>query len=163
MMNNKNSNTNSRIGQYELIIKDIIDNKMYIDNSNNFDLNYPGISDPTAGDSTMQCNYTHEQNVKLEQLRNNINMIGNKIVTNDYNNKLMSNYIEWINQVRLVLSAKMTTNNLYSFFRFCTKKYSLENMTEYYDVPDTEKLFSQIGYLCKWQLWNLWLFFCTRH
>jgi hypothetical protein len=141
-MNNKNSNTNSRIGQYELIIKDIIDNKMYIDNSNNFDLNYPGISDPTAGDSTMQCNYTHEQNVKLEQLRNNINMIGNKIVTNDYNNKLMSNYIEWINQVRLVLSAKMTTNNLYSFFRFCTKKYSLENMTEYYDVPDTEKLFS---------------------
>lgn len=140
MMNNKNSN--STIGQYELIIKDIIDNKMYIDKSNNFDLNYPGIVDPTANDTTVPCIYTHEQNVKLEQLRNNINMIGTKIVTNDYNNKLMANYVEWIDQVRLLLSTKISKNNLYSFFRFGGKKYSLASMNEYYDVPDTEKLFS---------------------
>ena len=140
MMNNKNSN--SAIGQYELIIKDIIDNKMYIDKSNNFDLNYPGIVDSSANDTTVPCIYTHEQNVKLEQLRNNINMIGNKIVTNDYNNKLMVNYIEWIDQVRLLLSTKITSNSLYSFFRFGGKKYSLASMSEYYDVPDTEKLFS---------------------
>ena len=123
MMNNKNSN--STIGQYELIIKDIIDNKMYVDESNNFNLNYPGIVNPTANDTTVPCIYTHEQNVKLEQLRNNINMIGNKIVTNDYNNKLMANYIEWIDQVRLLLSTKISNNNLYSFFRFGGKKYSL--------------------------------------
>jgi hypothetical protein len=140
MMNNKNSN--STIGQYELIIKDIIDNKMYVDQTNNFNLNYPGILDPSANGSTVPCIYTNEQNAKLEQLRNNINMIGTKIVTNDYNNKLMANYIEWVNQVRLTLSAKMTSNSLYSFYRFDGKKYSLSNMNEYYDVPDTEKLFS---------------------
>ena len=140
MMNNTNSN--STIGQYELIIKDIIDNKMYVDKSNNFDLNYPGIVNPTANDSTVPCIYTHEQNAKLEQLKNNISMIGNKLVTNDYNNKLMANYIEWIDQVRLLLSSKISNNNLYSFFRFCGKKYSLSTMNEYYDVPDTEKLFS---------------------
>jgi hypothetical protein len=140
MMNNKNSN--STIGQYELIIKDIIDNKMYFDESNKFDLNYSGIVDPTANDTTVPCIYTQEQNVKLEQLRNNINMIGSKIVTNDYNNRLMVNYIDWIDQSRLLLSAKISKDNLYSFFKFGGKKYSLANMTEYYDVPETEKLFS---------------------
>ena len=110
MMNNKNSN--STIGQYELIIKDIIDNKMYIDKTNNFDLNYPGIINPSANDTTVPCAYTKEQNAKLEQLRNNISMIGNKIVTNDYNNQLMDNYIKWIDQVRLLLTTKITNNNL---------------------------------------------------
>jgi hypothetical protein len=140
MINNQNSN--STIGQYELIIKDIIDNKMYVDKTNNFDLNYPGIINPSASDSTVPCIYTKEQNEKLEQLRNNISMIGNKIVTNDYNNKLMDNYIKWIDQVRLLLTTKITNNNLYSFFRFNGKKYSLANMNDYYDVPETEKLFS---------------------
>lgn len=140
MMNNKNSN--STIGQYELIIKDIIDNKMYIDKSNKFDLNYPGIINPTANDTTVPCTYTQEQNAKLEQLRNNISMIGNKIVTNDYNNQLMDNYIKWIDQVRLLLTTKMTNNNLYSFMRFDGKRYGLTSMKDYYDVPETEKLFS---------------------
>lgn len=140
MMNNKNSN--STIGQYELIIKDIIDNKMYINKPNNFDLNNPRIVNASANDSTVPCPYTKEQNAKLEQLRNSINMIGNKIITNDYNTKLMENYIKWVDQVRLLLSNKMSPKNLYSFFRFEGKKYSLTSMTDYYDVPDTEKLFS---------------------
>jgi hypothetical protein len=140
MMNDKNSN--STIGQYELIIKDIIDNKMYIDKNNNFDLNYPGTLNPSANDTTVPCTYTKEQNAKLEQLRNNISMIGNKIVTNDYNNQLMDNYIKWIDQVRLLLTTKITNNNLYSFMRFDGKKYSLACMTDYYNVPETEKLFS---------------------
>jgi hypothetical protein len=140
MINNQNSN--STIGQYELIIKDIIDNKMYVDKTNNFDLNYPGIINASANDTTVPCIYTKEQNEKLEQLRNNISMIGNKIVTNDYNNKLMDNYIKWIDQVRMLLTTKITNNNLYSFFRFNGKKYSLTNMNDYYDVPETEKLFS---------------------
>ena len=139
-MNNKNSN--STIGQYELIIKDIIDNKMHINKNNNFDLNYPGIVNPTASDSTVPCVYTKEQNAKLEQLKNNISMIGNKIVTNDYNNQLMNNYIKWIDKIRLLLTTKITNNSLYSFFRFSGKKYSLTSMNDYYDVPDTEKLFS---------------------
>ena len=139
-MNNKNSN--STIGQYELIIKDIIDNKMHINKNNNFDLNYPGIINPNASDTTVPCVYTKEQNAKLEQLKNNISMIGNKIVTNDYNNQLMNNYIKWIDQIRLLLTTKISNNSLYSFFKFGGKKYSLISMNDYYDVPDTEKLFS---------------------
>ena len=139
MMNNKNSN--STIGQYELIIKDIIDNKMYINQPNNLDLNNPRIVNASAND-TSACPYTKEQNKKLEQLRNSIGIIGNKIVTNDYNNKLMENYIKWIDQVRVLLSNKISSKSLYSFFRFCGKSYSLSTMNDYYDVPETEKLFS---------------------
>jgi hypothetical protein len=141
-MNNKNLNSNSTIGQYELIIKDIIDNKMHIDKANNMHLNYPGIINSSASDTTVPCIYTKEQNAKLEQLKNNISMIGNKIVTNDYNNQLMNNYIKWIDQVRLLLATKITNNTLYSFMKFSGKKYSLASMADYYDVPDTEKLFS---------------------
>ncbi len=139
-MNNKNSN--STVGQYELIIKDIIDNKMYINRPNNFDLNNPKIVNASANDTTVPCPYTKQQNEKLEQLRNNIGMIGSKIITNDYNNKLMENYVNWIDQVRLLLSNKISPQNLYSFFSFDVKKYSLTSMSDYYDVPTTDKLFS---------------------
>lgn len=139
MMNNKNSN--STIGQYELIIKDIIDNKMYINRPNSFDLNNPRIVNASANEPS-SCPYTKEQNQKLEQLRNSIGMIGDKIISNDYNNKLMDNYVNWIDQVRLLLSNKMSQKNLYSFYRFDGKKYSLSSMSDYYDVPDTDKLFS---------------------
>jgi hypothetical protein len=133
-MDNKNSN--STIGQYELIIKDIIDNKMSPNIPNNFDLNN---AKNTSNPDT--CSYTQEQNQKLEQLKNHIEMLGKKIVTNDYNNKLMENYIKWINQIRTTLTNKMSTNNLYSFFRF-NSNYSLSSMIDYYDVPETDKLFS---------------------
>jgi hypothetical protein len=138
-MNDKN--TNSEIGQYGLIIKDIIDNKINSEKVNKYDLNYSGIEKITAN-NTEQCNYTKEQNDKIQKLRDNINMIGNKIVSNDYNNKLMVNYIDWIDQVRLIITMNMRNNNLYSFLSFDGKKYSLTQMKDYYDVPETEKLFS---------------------
>jgi hypothetical protein len=69
-------------------------------------------------------------------------MIGNKIVNNEYNNQIMANYINWIDQVRILLSNKISPNCLYSFFRFCEKNYSLSAMNDYYDVPETDKLFS---------------------
>lgn len=148
MMNNKNSN--STIGQYELIIKDIIDNKMYINKASKSDLNYPGTENAFANEPS-SCNYTQEQNAKLEQLKNNISMIGNKIVTNDYNNQLMDNYVKWIDQVRLLLGTKITTNSLYSFMRFDGKKYSLSSMTDYHDVPETDKLFSFALFVNNWE------------
>ena len=139
MMNN--TNLNSSIGQYELIIKDIMDNKMYNPQPNNFGLNYPGTINASANEPS-SCNYTKEQNEKLEKLRNSIGLIGNKIVSNDYNNKLMENYVNWIDQVRLILSNKISNKSLYSFFRFNGTNYSLTGMADYYDVPETEKLFS---------------------
>jgi hypothetical protein len=139
MMNNKNSN--SAIGQYELIIKDIIDNKMNNIRPNKFDLNYPGTQNASANEPS-SCLYTKEQNQKLEQLRNSIGMIGNKIISNDYNNKMMENYVNWIDQVRVILSSKLSPKSLYSFFRFNGTKYSLSSMSDYYDVPETDKLFS---------------------
>ena len=138
-MNDKNSN--STIGQYELIIKDIMDNKMTNIMPNNFNLDYPGTQNLSANEPS-SCVYTQEQNKKLEKLRNDIGMIGNKIISNDYNNKLMENYVNWINQVRTVVANKTSYDSLYSFFKFDGKKYSLSNMLDYYDVPETEKLFS---------------------
>lgn len=140
-MNNKNSNSASAIGQYELIIKDILDNKMNNMFPNKNDLNYPGIQNASANEPS-SCPYTKEQANKLEQLRNSIGMISNQIVSNDYNNKLMTNYFNWIDQSRHFLSTKLSSTNLYSFFRFSGKKYSLSSMVDYYDVPETEKLFS---------------------
>ena len=140
MMNNKNSN--SAIGQYELIIKDIIDSNANPNVPNRLNLNNPNLMSPTNNLDSTPCIYTQEQNAKLTQLKNTIGLIGGKIVSNDYNNKLMENYIKWIDQVRLLLSSKINNSSLYSFMRFNGKKYSLTPMNEYYDVPDTEKLFS---------------------
>jgi hypothetical protein len=136
-----NTNSNSAIGQYELIIKNMIDNKTN-DNLNNYDLNYPGINAPTVNDQKEACIYTKEQTEKIEQLRKNISMLGNKIISSDYNNKLMVNYMEWINQSKMLLKTKISEKSLYSFFRFNVKNYILTPMIEYYDVPETEKLFS---------------------
>lgn len=138
-MDNKNSN--STIGQYELIIKDIIDNKMMPNIPNNFDLNNSRIANLSGNDTTVPCPYTQQQNEKLEQLKNHIETLGKKIISNDYNNKIMENYIKWINKIRTPLTNKMVSTNLYSFFKF-NSDFSLTSMIDYYDVPETDKLFS---------------------
>jgi hypothetical protein len=72
---------------------------------------------------------------KLRELQDNINKHKEEI---NYNNSIMKKYLNWINN-----NKKVITNNLkqmYTFYNF--KYYNLELMEDYYDVPNTDKLFS---------------------
>lgn len=157
---------NPKIGQYELIIKELIDSK-----SNNpmkiNDENKPFIDIDILNHikKANEKNNMHNQNdinkinniniknksnnltateklEKLNELENHINTIGKKIIGGDYYSKLMSNYLEWINGVKSLLVKKIHENNLYNFFSLEGKTFNLKSMIDYYDVPDTEKLFS---------------------
>ena len=48
----------------------------------------------------------------------------------------------WINQNKNILITKNNQNNFYYFFKFEAHTYNLEHMEDYWDIPDTEKLFS---------------------
>ena len=91
-MNNKN--TNSSIGQFELIIKDLI-NSNNTNNLLNTASKVPDLINSIPNNlEKMSCEYTKYQNNKIEELKNSINIISNKVVSGDYNNKLMNNYIK---------------------------------------------------------------------
>ena len=111
---NKNPNSNPMIGQFELIVKDLMDNNIkYVNDADTTGLNYPGLANPVPTDTSGQCEYTEYQNAKLEELRNSIDMISNKIVVGDYNTQLMKNYVKWIDQVRTTVIANINSNTLY--------------------------------------------------
>ena len=155
-----NTNTNPIIGQYELIIKDLINpynpikntsfdkvNKSniptpmirseIINNLNNTQINRLGNdSDPNF------CEYSNYQQKKIKELESHINMIGNKFISNDYKNKIMKNYLEWINKIRIGFVNEINDSTLYYFYRFDPKNLNLNLMQDYWDVPETEKLFS---------------------
>ena len=138
-MNNKN--TNSSIGQFELIIKDLI-NSNNTNNLLNTASKVPDLINSIPNNlEKMSCEYTKYQNNKIEELKNSINIISNKVVSGDYNNKLMNNYIKWINRVRKTLITNINSNLLYNFYKF-NNDYSLTNMQDYWDVQETDKLFS---------------------
>ena len=154
------NNINSIIGQYELIIKDLINpynpikntsfNKVnisnmpsplirneVINNLNNTQINTLGNnSDPT------NCEFTNYQQKKIKELKQHINMIGDKYIANDYNNKIMKIYLDWINKIRIGLINQINDSTLYYFYKFDPKSYNLSMMQDYWDLPDTKKLFS---------------------
>jgi hypothetical protein len=154
------NNTNSIIGQYELIIKDLINpynpikniafdkvNKSnapipmikneIINNLNNTQINKLGNdSDPNF------CEYSNYQQKKIKELESQINMLGDKFISDDYKNKIMKNYLEWINKIRLGFINEINDSTLYYFYKFDSKNYNLHLMQDYWDVPETDKLFS---------------------
>ena len=154
------NNFNPKIGQYDLIIKDLINsNNTTNPNSNPIKINKSNImiGDPNneitpntnnfnnkiGGDVDKKlCDYTDYQETKIKELETHIQMLGTKLISNDYNNKIMTNYIQWINKIRSNLVKKLNENNLYYFFKFDGSTYKFSNMDDYWDVPDTEKLFS---------------------
>ena len=154
------NNTNSIIGQYELIIKDLINpynpikntsfNKInktntpspmirneIINNINNTQINKLGNdSDPNL------CEYSNYQQKKIKELESHISLLGNKFISDDYKNKIMKIYLDWINKVRTGLINDITDSILYNFYKFDPKTYKLSIMQDYWDVPETDKLFS---------------------
>jgi hypothetical protein len=130
-------NDNSKIGQYELIIKELLNNNddCLINNikknkfdKDNEDKKYDKLSD-------------YQKN-KIKHLETHLDKIKDNFVSNEYYNEIMNVYINWINSVRLNLIEKIDENNFYNFFIFDGNSYLFKNMKDYYDVPKTEKLFS---------------------
>ena len=160
------NNNNSSIGQYELIIKDLINpynpiknipfNKInksnksnksneptsiipneFINKFNNTQINKLGNNSDNFG-----CEYSNSQQKKIKELESHLSMIDNKFISDDYNNKIMKNYLEWINKIRIGLKNEINDSTLYYFYKFDSKTYNLSLMSDYWDVPPTDKLFS---------------------
>jgi len=142
---------NPRIGQYELIIKDLIDNKNNnIQNNlqNNHHNNYHNHhihnnqNNHHNNEELNNLNFSEYQKKKINELEDHINTVNKKIIAGDYYSKIMLNYISWINNVKIELINKINKNNLYNFFNLECKTFKLIPMIDYYDVPETDKLFS---------------------
>lgn len=121
--NFNNPNISNSIGQFNLIFSDILNS-----NSN----------------SNLNSNLNSNSNLsdKLKSVETNIKLIEQKFISNNYNNQINSNYIKWIEQIRLNFIEILKNNNLYCFFKFNPQNYSLNLMKDYWDVNPTEKLFS---------------------
>ena len=127
-------NSSQIIGQQELILKDIIDNKK-VKESKNEDYPVIGSSTNTTNPFSPFEKYKYE---KLNDLKKNIDDINNNIIDNALNIQIMTTYLKWINNNRQLLTANLT--ELYTFYRF--EYYKLTKMEDYYDVIETDKLFS---------------------
>ena len=132
---------NSKIGLYELIIKDLIQSHTVPPNDN---LKDSFILGGPIGNSVFnpECGYTEYQKNKINEIDSQIKNINQKLLSSNYYNKIMQIYINWINKVKQTLIEKINENNLYYFFNLDPNSYLLYNMKDYYDVPDTDKLFS---------------------
>ncbi len=87
-------------------------------------------------------NLSSYQQKLLEQLENDVNILSKKVVGSNYHSKIMTNYINWINGFRKDFVSKVKNNELYYFFKFSPNNYSFNDMKDYWDIPDTPKLFS---------------------
>jgi hypothetical protein len=116
--------SNAKIGQYELIISDLINNNA-----------------PYRINNNSKCHYSEYQKNKLIELKKNIDLLNNRIITTDYNTIIMDQYVTWINKVKSVIINKINKNDFYSFYKF-KSNYMFYDMEDYYDVPETDKLFS---------------------
>ena len=116
---------NSKIGQYELIIKDLIDtknitpfnNKKYENQFNNQN-NQNNRNNLNNRNNMDDVDDSDEFLDKLNELEEHIENINNKLIAGNYYSKLMDAYIQWINQIRETLITKINENNLYNFFKF---------------------------------------------
>ena len=160
---------NPKIGQYELIIKELIDSKNhkkilnskltneyadipFFDNAThnlfkNEDIKMNKMNNMNKMNKMNNMNKIDKINKidkmeKINELEDHINKINKKIITGDYNTKIMENYIQWINKVKGIIVKRINENKLYYFFNLKGKTFDLKSMIDYYDVPETDKLFS---------------------
>jgi len=110
------------------------DNKFFkIDNKNNISNNLS---------ENIDYDFNQYQKNKIQELKKEIGYINQKLSSGNYYSLIMENYINWIDNIRTNLVEKLLENQLYYFFKLDTKDYLLYNMKDYWDVPDTPKLFS---------------------
>lgn len=125
---------NQYIGITDLLEKDLSINKK-INKKKNIN-NFPVVGNPMGPTQSMNNN--------IKKKYTNLNNIKNKIkqVETEYDNteneKIMSSYLNWINNNRQLLINNLT--ELYTFYKL--KNFKLIKMKDYYDVDKTDKLFS---------------------
>lgn len=149
--NNFNNKTDMNFlhGQYDNVMNDLT-NKSKHSNLNNFNskIPFPELKNMNNFNPT---NYeiSEYQQKKIKELENHINNIGktfkiDKINTNsiNYDNKIILNYLGWINMIKSKLTKIINRTELYYFFYLEPKSYELNLMRDYWDVPKTDKLFS---------------------
>lgn len=70
----------------------------------------------------------------------NLNNLEN--ISPDYQVKIVKNYLDWISRIRKKFVKIIGNNELYYFFEYDPKSSQFELMRDYWDVPQTDKLFS---------------------
>jgi len=140
-------NNGHKIGQYDLVLKDLVNDK----SQNKLSNHEQYINDNIINESNYTNNGISEyQQKKIKELENHINNISKTFnlksnthnSSSNYQSKIMSSYLDWINTIRHKLINIITKSELYYFFNFEPKSYNIELMKDYWDIPKTDKLFS---------------------
>jgi len=125
---------NQYIGITDLLEKDLSINKK-INKKKNIN-NFPVVGNPMGPTQAMNNNIKKKY-INLNNIKNKIKQI-ETINDNTENEKIMSDYLNWINNNRQLLINNLT--ELYTFYKL--KNFKLIKMKDYYDVDKTDKLFS---------------------
>lgn len=145
-MNNFNNlaQTNYKIGQYNTILNDLKNPYKPVNISSSI------IKTKTKTKSN-PTNYdiNEYQQQKIKELEYQISNIGktfgitkNDNIKLDYESKIISNYLGWINTIKQKFVNTINKTELYNFYNFKPKTAQFELMNDYWDVPQTNKLFS---------------------
>lgn len=143
-MNNFNNlfEPNYKVGQYNTIIKDL-KNPYKPVNISSSAVKTKTETNPTNSD------ISEYQQKKIKELEYQINNIGktfgiakNDNIKLDYDSKIIKNYLEWINTIKQKFVSTINKTELYNFYNFEPKTSQFELMNDYWDVPQTNKLFS---------------------
>ena len=160
------ANNGHKVGQYDLVLKDLINpyipvkynnyliettiNNMSSENIKNKvinKLNNTQINKIVNDTNPSSCEINEYQQKKIKELEIHINKIsktfgiGTDNSTN-YQNKIISSYLDWINTIRHKFINIINKSELYYFFNFEPKTNEIELMQDYWDIPKTDKLFS---------------------
>lgn len=153
-MNNYNkinnlAHTNYKVGQYDTLIKDIMNPQKQIKS-------FSSIPETKFSNIYKNEQLNKYQKEKIKELENQISTIKNNFKINEninkkadtnnelksYENKIILNYLGWINTIRHKFVKTINITELYNFYNFEPKTSQFELMNDYWDVPQTDKLFS---------------------
>lgn len=77
-----------------------------------------------------------------KQINEHVNKEKDEENENNYKNRISINYLNWINSIKKNITDVINETELYYFFMFEPKISELTVMSDYWDVPQTNKLFS---------------------
>jgi hypothetical protein len=161
--------TGYKVGQFDLVLKDLINpykpvkpDNYYNQTTKNYisppslefvrneiinNINPTQINQIGNDLNPSNCEISEYQQKKIKELEMHINNIGKSFgvgsdTSSNYKNKILSNYLDWVNTIRQMLTQIINKHELYYFLNFEPKTYKMEQMQDYWDVPKTDKLFS---------------------
>jgi len=161
------ANIGYKVGQFDLLLKDIINpinpikpinyyNKTtgknmpsleFVSNKIINTINPTQINQIGNNLNLSNCKISDYQQRKIKELEMHINNISKSFgigtdTSSNYKNKMLSSYLDWMNTIRNKFIQIINKSELYYFFIFDPKTYQIEQMQDYWDIPKTDKLFS---------------------